>query len=267
MKNITGKTVLITGAGMGMGRLFALKFANASCNLVLVDINKQALEKTASELHGATHTYTYICDISNNEQIQSLVSAVHNDAGLIDIIVNNAGVLYGYPFLKSPDELIGRTIDVNVKGSMLITKAFLPDLISRKNGHIIMMASASSLIGVPDLVAYTTSKHAIAGFSESLRLEMKKYGFNNIKITLAYPHFVDTGMVTGVRSSVLLRPEDVVNKIFNAMLHDKLYVYIPWWLRFIPLLLYILPTSLGDWILFKAGVSRTMESWVGHAKQ
>jgi all-trans-retinol dehydrogenase (NAD+) len=265
MKDIQGKMVLITGAGMGMGRLFAMKFAHASCKLVLVDINKQALDKTASELNADIHTY--LCDISDNEQIHSLIEKVHKDAGLVDIIINNAGVLYGYPFLKCPDELIARTIDVNVKGSMLITKAFLPDLISKKRGHIINMASASSLTGVPDLAAYATSKHAMAGFSESLRLEMKKYGFRNIKITLVYPHFVDTGMVTGVRSSVLLKPEDVVNKVFNAMLQDKLYVYIPWWLRFIPLLLYILPTSLGDWILFKTGVSRTMEEWVGYGQK
>ncbi len=265
MKDIMGKTVLITGAGMGMGRLFALKFARASCKLVLVDINKQALDKTASEIPADIHTY--ICDISDKGQIHDLVEKVHKDAGSVDIIVNNAGVLYGCPFLKCPDELIARTIDVNVKGTLLVTRAFLPDLISKKRGHIINMASASSLTGVPDLAAYATSKHAVAGFSESLRLEMKKYGFRNIGITLVYPHFVDTGMVKGVRSSVLLQPEAVVNDTFNAMVKDKLFVYMPWWLMFIPLLLYILPTDLGDWILFKAGVSRTMEEWVGHGQK
>ena len=265
MKDIAGKTVLITGAGMGMGRLFAIKFAHASCNLVLVDVNKQALEKTASELHGAVHTF--ICDISDNEQVRSLVGKVHTDAGLIDIIVNNAGVLYGYPFSQCPDECIARTIDVNVKGTMLLTKAFLPDLLSRKAGHIITMASASSMTGVPDLAAYAASKHAIAGFSESLRLEMKKYGFSNIKTTLVYPHFVDTGMVTGVRSSVLLKPGDVVDRVFTALQNGERYVYMPWWLRFIPLLLDVLPAGAGDWILFKTGISRTMEAWVGHGKK
>ncbi len=265
MKDIKGKIVLITGAGMGMGRLFAMKFAHASCNLVLIDINREALDKTASEIHADVHTY--ICDISDHEQVHLLVEKVHGDAGLVDIIINNAGVLYGYPFSKCPDGLIARTIDVNVKGTMLLTKAFLPDLMSRKSGHIITMASASSLTGVPDLAAYSTSKHAIAGFSESLRLEMKKYGFNNIKTTLVYPHFVDTGMVTGVKSSTLLKPEDVVDRVFIAMQNNERYVYMPWWLRFIPLLLDILPTGFGDWILFKTGISRTMEAWVGHGKR
>ena len=265
MKEIAGKTVLITGAGMGMGRLFADKFKQASCKLVLVDIDKQALEKTALELNADARTY--VCDISDKDQIHVLTGRVHEDSGLVDIIVNNAGVLYGYPFYQCPDEFIARTIDVNVKGTMLLTKAFLPDLLSRKSGHIITMASASSLTGVPDLAAYATSKHAIAGFSESLRLEMKKYGFNNIKTTLVYPHFVDTGMVTGVRSSVLLRPGDVVDRVFTALQNNERYVYMPWWLRFIPLLLDVLPTDLGDWILFKTGISRTMETWVGHGKR
>ncbi len=220
MKDIAGKTVLITGAGMGMGRLFALKFARASCSLVLVDINQEALAATAAELGTPVRTYT--CDISDREQVGRLARRVHADAGLVDIIVNNAGVLYGYPFVQSPEALIARTIDVNVKGSLLITRAFLPDLMSRRRGHIVTMASASSLTGVPDLTAYATSKHAIAGFSESLRLEMKKYGFDGIKTTLVFPHFVDTGMVTGVRSPVVLRPRDVVDRVFNAVLKDEL---------------------------------------------
>ncbi len=264
MKDCAGKTVLITGAAMGMGRLFALKFARASCSLVLVDIDQQALAATASEVSVPVHTYT--CDISDREQVNSLAASVHRDAGMIDIIVNNAGVLYGYPFVKCPDDLIARTIDVNVKGSLLITRAFLPDLITRRRGHIVTMASASSLTGVPDLAAYAASKHAVAGFSESLRLEMKKYGFDGITTTLVFPHFVDTGMVTGVRSSILLRPEDVVDRVFNAVLKDRRLVYMPWWLRFIPLLISVLPATLGDWILFTAGVSRTMESWTGHGK-
>jgi len=262
MKDVKGKTVLITGAGMGMGRLFAIKFANASARLVLVDINKPALEKTASDINAEVHTY--ICDVSDRDSIHRLAENVHRDVGPVDIIINNAGVLYGYPFFKCADELIEKTIDVNVKGVMLITKAFLPDLMSKKQGHIVNMASASSLTGVPDLAAYSTSKHGIAGFSESLRLEMKKYGFSDIKITLAFPHFVGTGMVKGVRSSVVLKPDDVVNKIFKAMLKDKLYIYIPGWLRLLPILFSILPASAGDWLLFKTGTGRTMEQWVGH---
>ena len=262
MKDIKNKVVLITGAGMGMGKLFALKFADVSSRLVLVDINKQSLEETASEIKADVHTY--VCDVSNKNDVHHLSDRVHKDVGQVDIIVNNAGVLYGTPFFKSTDESIERTIDVNIKGAMLVTRTFLPDLISKKQGHIINMASASSLTGVPDLAAYSTSKHGMKGFSESLRLEMKKYGFHNIRITLVFPHFVNTGMVKGVNSIVLLNPDKVIQKVFNAMLRNKLYVYLPWWVKFVPLMLSLLPVSVGDWVLFKTGVDRTMERWTGH---
>lgn len=65
-------------------------------------------------------------------------------------------------------------------------------------------------------------------------------------------------------ASVLLDPQYVIDRIFDAMLKDKLYVYLPWWLRFIPILFYILPAPAGDWLLFKTGVGRTMEHWTGH---
>lgn len=262
MWDLKHKVVLITGAGMGMGRLFALQFARASATIVLADVNGDALKKTASVIKTGVHSY--VCDVSDRNAVHELAGSVHRDAGPVDIIVNNAGVLYGVPFHQSPDESIERTIDINLKGAMLVTRTFLPDLLSKKQGHIINMASASSMTGVPDLAAYATSKHGMQGFSESLRLEMKKYGYPEIVVTLVFPHFVNTGMVKGVRSPVLLEPARVVEKTINAMMNNKLYVYLPWWLRFIPLLIALFPASASDWVLFKAGAHRTMERWVGH---
>jgi short-subunit dehydrogenase len=265
MTDVANKVVLITGAGMGMGRLFAKRFANVSASLILVDVNDHALKNVSSELK--TVNYTYVCDISDKEQVQELVKKVHKDAGDVDIVINNAGVLYGYPFSRCTEDIIEKTIRVNVIGTMLITRAFLPDLMSKKRGHIINMASASSLTGVPDLAVYASSKHAIEGFSESIRLEMKKYGFRDIYITLVYPHFVNTGMVTGVKSSVLLSPEDVVNTVVKAIQKNRLYVYIPWWLRFMRILFYVMPTSFSDWLLFKTGVNKAMDEWIGHEQR
>ncbi|MCL5277451.1 MAG: SDR family oxidoreductase [Deltaproteobacteria bacterium] len=264
MKDVKDRAVLITGAGMGMGRLFALKFSRAHARPLLVDVDREALERTASELGGTAHTY--VCDISKIDEVGRLAELVHRDAGMVDVIVNNAGVLYGGPFLKTSDELIERTIDVNIKGTMFVTRAFLPDLVARKQGHIVTMASGASLTGVPDLVAYSTSKHGIVGFSESIRLEMRKYGLRDIRLTLAFPYFVKTGMTTGVRTHVLLDPQDVVDRIFDAVLKDRPSVYLPGWLRLVPIVFRVLPESVGDWLLFKTGVGRTMEHWTGHGE-
>lgn len=201
MKEIEGKNVLITGGAMGMGRALATRFLQDKANVILIDINSDVLEETVSELRKlGSEVHTYVCDVVYRTKVYEMANQIHTEIGPIDILVNNAGVVIGGHFMDIADKDLQKTMDVNIMSYMWMTKAFLPDMIDKKNGHIVNIASAAGFLGVPGLSSYCASKHAVVGFTESLRLELKKdESLSDIHFTTVCPSYVATGMFEGVK--------------------------------------------------------------------
>jgi all-trans-retinol dehydrogenase (NAD+) len=230
MKNLEGKTVLITGGAMGMGRALAHLFLKDKTRVILVDIKREELEKTASELRRLGEVHPYVCDISDREKVYELAEKVHKEVGKIDILVNNAGIVFGGRFLDVPDDHHKKTMDVNIMGMMWMTKAFLPDLLEKKEGHIINLSSAAGLMGVPELTSYCASKHAVIGFTESLQFELMRNGIKDIRFTIICPSYVATGMFEGVKPPRLTRwltPDEMAKKIYKAMKKNRSMLIVP----------------------------------------
>ena len=140
---------------------------------------------------------SYVCDISDREKVYDLAGRVAREFGAIDILVNNAGIVKSHPFLEKPDELIERTIAVNLMAQFWTMKAFLPGMVEKKEGHVVNMASAGGLLGVPYISDYAASKFAVVGLTESLRQEFKLRGLRKVRFTYVCPNTVNTGMFAG----------------------------------------------------------------------
>jgi all-trans-retinol dehydrogenase (NAD+) len=232
MKEVEGKNALVTGAAMGMGRGIATLLAQKKANVVLVDINGKALEETAGWLRGmgGGKVYSYVCDITDRAKVYELADKVHKDVGKIDVLVNNAGIVTGGEFLKVPDEKHQRVMDVNIMAIMWMTRAFMPDMMEKKQGHIINLSSAAGLMGVPDLSSYCASKHAVLGFSESVQFELFRAGLKDINITCICPSYVATGMFDGVKppkGTKWLTTDEMAEKIFKSMQKNKTRLIVP----------------------------------------
>ncbi|KHJ95161.1 oxidoreductase, short chain dehydrogenase/reductase family protein [Oesophagostomum dentatum] len=155
-KDISGKIVLITGAGNGIGRLISVKLATTGCRLVLWDIDTKGNEETkrlCEELGAETHTYDI--DMSDRQAIYDSASAVIREVGDVDIVVNNAGILRdGGDFLDKSDDVIEKTMRVNTLAHIWMAKAFLPSMIERDEGHIVCICSMSGIVGAKACVDY-----------------------------------------------------------------------------------------------------------------
>ncbi|XP_037659399.1 epidermal retinol dehydrogenase 2 isoform X2 [Choloepus didactylus] len=199
-KNVAGEIVLITGAGGGLGRLLALKFASLGSVLVLWDINEDQNEETCKLVQeaGATRVYAYTCDCSRKEDVYSVASQVKKEVGDVSILINNAGVVTGKSFLNCPDDLMEKSFDVNFKAHLWTYKAFLPAMIANNHGHLVCISSSAGLIGVNKLADYCASKFAACGFAESVLAETVAQKQNGIKTTIVCPFFIKTEMFTGV---------------------------------------------------------------------
>ena len=128
----------------------------------------------------------------------------------MDVLVNNAGIVHGGPFLDVPVERHLATYRVNVLGLVAVTHAFLPDLIASADSHLVNIASASGYIGLPHGSTYASSKWAVIGFSESLLLELELHGHRHVHVTTVCPSYVTTGLFDGARAArttSLLSPE------------------------------------------------------------
>ncbi|XP_032152029.1 epidermal retinol dehydrogenase 2 isoform X2 [Sapajus apella] len=152
-KNVAGEIVLITGAGSGVGRLLALRFARLGSVLVLWDINKNGNEETRKMAReaGATRVHAYTCDCSRKEEVYRVADQVKKEVGDVSILINNAGIVTGKNFLDCPDELMEKTFDVNFKAHLWTYKAFLPAMIANDHGHLVCISSSAGLVGVNGL--------------------------------------------------------------------------------------------------------------------
>lgn len=272
MTQLAGKTALITGGASGIGRLMALELARRGALLVIWDLNPAGLEAIVSELDGATGrpSVGMVCDVSDRRAVYAAAQQVRDQVGHVDILVNNAGVVSGRPFLELPDEAIERTFQVNTLALFWTAKAFLPAMIARNSGHVVTIASASGLVGVPGLVDYAASKHAAIGFDESLRMEMRETA-PGVKTTVVCPFFIDTGMFAGVTTRFpallpILSPGPTARRIVDAIEADQERLMLPPSIALLPVFR-ALPTALFDRGAQWLGVTASMDHFKGRPAQ
>ncbi len=269
MTKLTGKNVLITGSASGIGRLMAHKIAARGGNVILWDIDRPGLEALAEQLErwGYRAAAYHQCDLSDPDDIAASAGRVLADHGGVDVLINNAGIVSGKPLLELTDEAIRRTFDINTLALFRTTRCFLPGMIARGHGHIVTIASAGGLVGVPRMTDYSASKFAAVGFDESLRVELKRQGHRHIRTTVVCPYFINTGMFRGVKTRFpfllpIMEPDDVARRIVAAIEQNKGRLILP---PFV-LALYptrLLPTGLFDHVATFFGINNTMDDFKG----
>lgn len=270
MHTLDGKRVLITGAAAGIGRSLARRFAAEGAHLLLTDIDGAHLTEVGDELLAAGYrARAYPLDVSDSDQVHALVDVVHEDGGQIDVLVNNAGVVFGGAFLDVPIEAHLTTLRVNALGPVMLTHAFLPDLISRQDAHLVNVASAAGYLPVPLITTYAASKWAILGFSESIQAELVALGHPHVHVTSVCPGYVSTGMFDGAKAPLLsswLTPEQVADKVVEAVLHNRTHVREPFMVKTIPALKGLLPEAGFNATLQLLGLTSSMRTWHGHTR-
>ncbi len=178
MKDIRGKTALITGAASGIGRAIALALGREGANLWLVDIDGPGLADAANEARGFDVDVTaHTADLTQPEQIDAIVTSLHASGKAVDILVNNAGVAFYGPTEQMSAEDWDRVLAVNLHAPLRLTRELLPLLLARPEAHLLNVCSISGLVAMPRLAAYQVSKYALVGLSESLRAEFGPRGF------------------------------------------------------------------------------------------
>lgn len=254
---IKGKVVIVTGASSGIGEATAREFGREGAKVVLTARRLDRLKALAQEIHDmktGAETLVIQADLSRLEDIESLITQTMNTFGHIDVLVNNAGFgRLNWLEKLDPEKDIEAQFDVNVLGVVQTTRQALPVMIKQRAGHIINMCSIAGLIATPTYTIYAACKHAVHGFSEALRREVKPWG---IEVSMLYPGGVTTtefGQHAGFKRKtrtttpklLLLSAEDVGRAVVQLVRRPRAMWLIPW-LWIFPVLLNKLFPSIVD---------------------
>lgn len=238
-----------------MGRLMAERIAAEGGRAVVVDVDGEGVREVASSLPDAV---AFQCDVTDRTSIAALRDAVDG----IDILINNAGVISTGAYLDIPAEADLRMLCVNAEGVHWIAKAFLPDLIASPEGHLVMMASVASIVGVPYQALYSATKWFVAGLGESLRQELHVEGHRHVHVTIVHPSVVGTDFYAGGAQAPhllpILQPERVVDRIVDAIKRNRRYVREPLVVKTVPLLRALLPSRATDAVSRMLGTHRVV---------
>lgn len=252
-----------------MGRLMAMKLARRGARVVIYDLDEAAIEEAVREAgaYNGGRAYGYVCDVSDREMVYEVADRVRREVGDVEILINNAGVVTGKTLMEAPDEQIERVFKVNTLALYWVTKSFLGPMMEKNEGHIVTIASAAGIIGVSKQTDYSASKHAAVGFTESLRVELKRYGYRGVRTTIVSPYYVDTGMFHGVKTRFprvlpILDPDRVAEKVMRMIERNRQEIKMPLIVTTVPAL-HVLPANLLDRIMDFFGVNHSMDEFVG----
>mmetsp|Transcript_18767 Transcript_18767/g.45267 ORF Transcript_18767/g.45267 Transcript_18767/m.45267 type:complete len:319 (+) Transcript_18767:68-1024(+) len=195
--DLRGRIVLVTGAGGGLGRALAKKLAQKGAQLALWDLNKEALEETASLCREAgANVFADVVNVSDRTTVYEAAIRVL-EFGTVYGVVNNAGIVSGQYLHEIPDSRIEASFRVNVMAHFWIVKALLPDMERIGEGHIVTISSMAGIIAVPKQVDYAATKFAARGFSEGLRAELAFRGVTGVRTTCVCPGAIATNLFKG----------------------------------------------------------------------
>ena len=187
---VENKVAIVTGAGSGIGEASAIRLAEEGAKVICADINGPAAQATAQSIREAGGSARGVTiDISDFQQCDAVVADTIKEFGTVDILVNNAGVNLPGVFHEVSNETIDRTLSVNVKGAMYLTRAVLPAMLKQGSGSIVNMSSVNGLVSEPFLSVYSASKGAIVMFTRGIALDYAKTG---VRCNAICPGWVDT---------------------------------------------------------------------------
>ncbi|MEP1489239.1 MAG: 3-ketoacyl-ACP reductase [Algibacter sp.] len=220
MENIKGTKAIITGGSRGLGKATAIALAKEGIDVGITGRNEDTLKETVAELKalGVNATYAKF-DVSNYEDVKTGIKSIISTLGSVDILVNNAGIATFGSFNEMPVNEWSQIIQTNLMGLYYVTKEVLPYLLEKNKGDIINVASTAGLSGNANISAYSASKFAVIGLSESLMKEVRK---NNIRVCTLTPSTIATDMalelgITDGNEDKVLQPEDFAELIVAGL--------------------------------------------------
>ncbi len=220
MGNLKHKKAIVTGGGRGLGKATALAFAKEGIDVAITGRTESVLKATVNELEtfGVKAIYS-VFDVSNYDQVKNSIKTIIDTLGGIDILVNNAGIAAIGSFNDMPVEQWRDIIQINVMGMYYVTKEVLPHLINQNEGDIVNISSTAGLNGNANISAYSASKFAVIGMSESLMKEVRK---NNIRVNTLTPSTIESDMTIGLGmlekgSENVLQPQDFAELIVAGL--------------------------------------------------
>jgi all-trans-retinol dehydrogenase (NAD+) len=266
--DLAGKRALITGAGHGLGRAIARELARAGAAVVVTDREPDRVAAVVAEVQAlGVDAVGYPLDVTVPEQVAAVRKQLHADRRPIDVLVNNAGVVAGGPFLDVPLDRHSQTVAVNFTGVLTVTHTFLPDLLSRPEGRVVNIASASAVVALPRAASYAATKWAVLGFSESLSEELNQAGHRHVRVSAICPSYISTGLFDGAKPALLTRlltPEEVARAVRRAAERGTEFVLLPRSVRLLYAVAGVLPRPLYRQLCRLLGVSASMTGWRGH---
>ena len=269
-KSIVGQNVLITGAGTGLGRALAIRFAKYGTNIALLDLDERSVKLTEKLLlkHFKGFYKSYVCDVADRQMVNKTMEEVNKDMGFVSVLVNNAGVLYGKPILEMTDDNIINTLNVNTLSNFWTIRAVLPEMLSANKGQIVTISSLCAKIPFVQMTAYCASKNAVLGLNECLRYELLMRPDNKIVTTTVLPTFFRTDFIRGATPTQMIRfedPERVADRIMDAVLTDEELVVFPAYLNILVVIQAMIPVQAMNLIYKMIGGFEVMKEFRGRS--
>ncbi len=224
-RSLSGKVVVITGGGRGIGAATARALVAQGAHVAIGDVDLETAERTAAELGGGTIARRL--DVTDRPAFTAFLDEVEREVGPLDVIVNNAGIM---PLAAAEDESdasIGRQLELNLHAVIHGTKEAITRFRPRGSGHIVNIASVAGKGGFPGGATYCATKHGVVGYSEAVRFELRGSG---VEISCVMPGVVNTELAAGLKDARFVKkitPQDVADAVVAALQMPRFDVYVP----------------------------------------
>ncbi len=231
---VNEKKIIVTGAGAGIGKALTLQLLAKGAYVAALDINEAALKKLKEEAQNSEKLSLHVVDITNEELLNNFKVEYLNIHGVIDGLINNAGIIQPFINIDKLDyEVINRVMNINFYGPLKLTKLFLPELLNRPVGHIVNISSMGGFFPFPGQTIYGASKAALKLFTEGLYAELLK---TNVRVTIVFPGAIATDIAsnsnvvintpTNTKSYKMLSASKAAQIIINGIEKDKFKLYV-----------------------------------------
>jgi NAD(P)-dependent dehydrogenase (short-subunit alcohol dehydrogenase family) len=242
---ISGRTVAITGGARGLGLATAKALAARGARVAIGDLDADLARDEAAALPGAGPHGGYGLDVTDPASFESFLDTAA-ELGPLDVLINNAGIMPVKAFAQEDPLVTRRQIEINLVGVTTGTRLALERMLPRRTGHIVNVASAAGRVAVPGEAVYTATKHAVVGFGEALRVELKGKG---IEVSTIMPSLAATELASGMqppRFVPMVKPDQVAKAIARALERPKLEVIVPAWTTPLIRMTLAMPPNMRD---------------------